>query len=122
MKFLPGMNISWKRVFNIILKMSHDTKTMDFQYKAVYDVLAINYRVCQWKIKESNLCTFSNEAVETQLHSLRECNKIHNIWLSVNSKIVQFFNQNTLSDYDVRLGTDNIEMCKIIFITERYII
>ena len=73
------MNINWNSVCNRIFKMSHDTKTMDFKYnKAVYDVLATNYWLCEWKIKESNLCTFCYEAVETQLHLFWECNKIHN--------------------------------------------
>ena len=113
MKLLPGMNINCKNVFKIIFKMSHDIKTMDFQYKAVYNVLATIY--CQWKIKKKNLCTFCNEAVGTQLHFFWECIKIHNILIMVKSKIAQ----NTPANYDALLRTCKIKMCKILFVTKR---
>ena len=54
-----------------------------FQYKILHRILSTNSLLFKWKLKETQLCNFCNEAKETILHLFWECNIVKSLWLEM---------------------------------------
>ena len=51
-----------------------------FQFRMVHRNIVTNKNLYDWKIKDTNLCTFCNEEVETHIHLFWECTFTAQIW------------------------------------------
>ena len=55
----------WGLIFSESFSLSKNNKLLCFQYKLIHRILALNPYLSKCKIKETELCSFSNEAKET---------------------------------------------------------
>jgi hypothetical protein len=60
----------WGLIFSESFSLSKNNKLSCFQYKLIHRVLALNPYLFKCKITETELCSFCNEAKETNKHIL----------------------------------------------------
>ena len=72
--------VNWAHIFKRLHMMSIDTKAREFQFKFVNDIIATNYWLCKWKIKDSDKCTFCNVQPELLEHLFWECRYVQELW------------------------------------------
>ena len=73
----------WKNIFLEIYQTSISTTLRAFQFKLLHQILATKRRLCLWKIKESDHCSFCKEEPETDLHLFVECPISVEFWSKV---------------------------------------
>ena len=66
--------------FNLIIKSTISPKHRAFQFKLLHRILVTNKMLNEWKLKDSNSCTFCNLEPETLYHMLWGCNKVQDLW------------------------------------------
>ena len=71
--------------------VTHNTYMRSFQYKILNNILYLNKKLHNFRIKPSPLCSFCNLYDQTPFHIFYECDRIKFLW----SELVQCF-QNTL--------------------------
>ena len=60
----------WGLIFSESFSISKTNKLWCFQYKLIHRIIALNLYLFKCKIKETELCSFRNEAKETYKHFL----------------------------------------------------
>ena len=70
-----------------------DTKTKDFQYRFVHDILINRYWLYKWKLKDNAKCTYCNADSETIEHMFWSCDKSQEFWASVASLLSESTDQ-----------------------------
>ena len=70
----------WIASFHRISKLSNCVKLRSFQYKLLLGTLITNVQLVHYKIKDTNLCTFCDNKIETLIHLFWDCPKIRPIW------------------------------------------
>ena len=113
-------NQTWGHVFEIV-HCSIDIKTRDFQYRFIHDILANNYWLKQWKIKDSAACAFCNGDDENIGHLFWYCNTIRHFWNMFNQKLRDKVEGLPLTMNIVFLGTTNKLLCTLVFMAKQYI-
>jgi hypothetical protein len=56
-------SICWKNIFKLANRTPLDTKTKEFQYRCLHDLLANKYWLHKWGIKQSASCTYCNNGI-----------------------------------------------------------
>ena len=75
--------IEWGLFFSESFSLSKNNKLSCFQYKLIHRVLALNPYLFKCKIKETELCSFCNEAKEAYKYLFWDCNVTKNFWFSI---------------------------------------
>jgi hypothetical protein len=97
----------WTLIYTNNNQVTKDTTIRNFQYKITHRILAVNYNLKIWKIKNTNICDKCDQ-VDTIEHYLVECPHTHRFWQqlfkwwSVNMNI--WFEINT---YEILFGIPN---------------
>ena len=95
---------NWNYLHSLTFRVTKNTKLQNFQFRLVHRILGTNSFLYKCKIKETELCTFCNEAKETFLHLFYECFCTKNIWLG----LIEFLNK---CGYEIQ----NISAKEVIF-------
>ena len=82
--------ININRVTNIV-------KYRSFQYRLLQRCIITNVRLYQWKIIDSNKCTFCNDSEESVKHLFFECDIVQELWRKVMLYIKRRFPQKIIN-------------------------
>ena len=82
--FPEGLTLEkWQSSFKMLYNSLKCTKTWIVQFKILHYITATRDKLFQWKIIESDICTFCNEEIETLPHLLVECEVIKIFWIDL---------------------------------------
>jgi hypothetical protein len=119
-KYINLPNNDWSIQYLNAQKIPIDTKTREFQFKFLHDILVNNFWLKKWNLVTSDKCTFCNTMTETTLHLFWECTYSQNFWVDFNR--IYAANFNTVVDINAFVcGSQNISLCTLIFMAKRYI-
>lgn len=119
-KYVKPTQLSKKEIFFICHRMVIDTKTKEFQYKFLNNILVNNHLLKKWKIKESDSCTFCKIHDETIDHLFWECPVIKDFWSDVTNYMEPRINMK-LNKEIIFYGIKDMLMCTIIFSAKKFI-
>ena len=123
-KYVDTENVDWKEIYIRANKAPRDTKTKEFQYKFLHDLLSNRYWLCKWNLSDNEFCTHcgnGNSNVETIQHMFWDCESMTNFWrqfedfLRLNGQSIR------LNKEKVFLGVSDTFVSKIIFTAKMYI-
>ena len=120
-KYLETQNIRWSDVY-CWANAPMDTKTKEFQYKFVNDILANNYWLHKWGIKDSAECTYCNEGeTESIRHMFWDCRNTQQFW-----QLFKEFYENKMASIDLTIelvfwGSPECMKSKLILAAKHYI-
>ncbi len=90
---VPTLSVKWKnllqtaiddetisKVLENIKVITLSTKLRSFLYRFIHFAIPTNTRLYEWKIVDSELCTFCNTEPETYIHLFWECQVAKQIW------------------------------------------
>lgn len=117
-----GNDISWKEVYVRAYRTPIDTKTKDFQYRFIHDLLSNKYWLHKWGIKDTAACYYCNNEEENIVHMFWSCPKTRQFWQELsefcqNRSIIQ---EDICID-DVFIGVNEDTLCTIIFVAKTFI-
>ena len=96
--------------FGHLYTITPATKYQVFQFKILHRILVTNEDLYKWKIKETDLCTFCQEEIETIVHLFLECEVIKQFWLQIEEWLYQINNTRIhIQPIEIILGKINIE-------------
>jgi hypothetical protein len=72
----------WKIIYTNSKHVTNDTTILNFQYKITHRLLACNYNLKTWKIKQTNTCNYCDK-IDTIEHHLIECETTETFWRQV---------------------------------------
>ena len=76
-----------------LYKISNYTKLRDFQYRLLQRALVTNIQLKEWKIVDSNLCTFCHSSPETIDHLMYSCTQVFPLWMEFKKDSVEKYNK-----------------------------
>lgn len=114
-------NMDWCEIYLRASKTPVDTKTKDFQYRFIQDLLSNKYWLCKWNLADSAICMYCNLHEETITHMFWDCNGVKQFWSDFENFWKMKGLQLTLSKENVFLGISDNFMCNMIFTAKRYI-
>lgn len=98
-----------------------DTKTKEFQYRCLQDILANKYWLHKWGIKHSPICTYCHKDIENIERMFWDCEITKHFWNTFEIFWRENVREVTLTKESVLLGTPEDMMCNtIIFSTKLY--
>ena len=101
-------------------------KLREFQYRLLHRNLITNKLLSQWRIKESDLCTFCNEEEESLFHLLWDCTFAFQAWQKLFNWLHDKTNVNiNFTIEEILFGnndSDNFKAYNTIFIVTKYCI
>lgn len=118
---LEEREVNWETVYRRMY-LSEDTKTREFQYKFLNDILATNFWLYKWKIKETDRCTFCNVECETIQHLFWECIHVKELWNSIQHWYKNISGKEITMNMDlVMLGSEDTLIHSIVMVTKQVI-
>ncbi len=115
------VDINWSEVYTRGNIVPIDTKTKDFQYKFIQDLLSNRYWLHKWKIVDSPICLYCKSEIETIEHMFWECSNIQEFWKGFHD----FWEKKGLwinaTKLNVFLGDSNNFVCTLIFSAKLFI-
>ena len=115
-----NINTDWSEVYMRPFMLVIDSKTIEFQYRFLHDVIVNHYWLFKWKLVESSCCTLCHNGEENIQHMFWGCVYVATFWHSFN----RIFKDNlgaSITMETVFLGIDNDLFCTIVFNAKRYI-
>ena len=86
--------IDYAMEHNRIYRTTNIAKYRSFQYRLLQRALVTNIQLKEWKIIDSEKCTFCGEVDETVIHLFVECTKTQTLWKEVKEYILERYNIN----------------------------
>ncbi len=94
--------------YNLAFHICPDSKSRYFQYKILHNILGLNVKLKQMKIKADDRCDFCHNCVETRVHLFFECSLVSLMWQEFEKWWYGKFNENIkLSARDIILGVES---------------
>jgi exonuclease III len=97
----------WELIYCNYKNLTSDTRILNLQFKIIHRLLACNFNLKIWKIKDSNQCSYCEE-IDTIEHYLVYCENTYNFWKMVfnwwANNLRVYFNINT---YEIVFGVPN---------------
>lgn len=112
--------IEWDSVYMNLFNCLIDTKTKEFQYKFLHDIIVNRYWLEKWKITDTNLCRLCMEQVENIDHMFWSCDYVKQFWKDLNQFIMDKLNI-IVQKEDVFLCTNNNVFNTIVVNAKRHI-
>ena len=76
--------INWSNIYCFKLKIIHEAKIREFNYKILLNILATNDNLYRWKIINSKYCIYcKGTVIHNEKHLLWECAHLKSIWQMV---------------------------------------
>lgn len=120
-KYIEDQPISWSEVYVRGNSIPIDTKTREFQYKFIQDVLANNYWLHKWGIKESAQCIYCKDGTENLQHMFWMCPITKRFWHFFEEFYANKIGHIELSIENVFLGVSDHRMYRLILAAKRYV-
>ncbi len=117
-------DIDWQEVYTKANTVPTDTKTKEFQFRFIHDLLANKYWLCKWHLSDSAICTHCNnvnENEETISHLFWDCSKIGIFWKEFEAFWETRGHFINIHKEDVFFGVDEHFMSGMIFTAKMYI-
>ena len=75
-------NLKWKKMYKMSIKLSIETKTREFKFKLLHNILYTNKQLHRMNPMRflSSKCTFCDEQDETYDHLFYKCNNCKCYW------------------------------------------
>lgn len=119
-KYTNFHNIDWSIHYVNAQKIPIDTKTREFQFKFLHDLLATNFWLKKWNLAATDECTFCKNTSETIIHLFWQCTFLEHFWADFNR--IYADQLNTVVDlHTIVCGSQNPLLCTLIFIAKRYV-
>jgi hypothetical protein len=119
-KYTNFNNTDWSIWYNTAQTIPIDTKTREFLFKFLHDILANNYWLHKWKLADTDQCTFCKTSRETTLHLFWHCEFSQSFWTDFNLLYAEQID--TVVDlHTVVCGSQNPLICTLISVAKRYI-
>ena len=113
-------DVSWSNIYTRPFDLLIDTRTIEFQYRCVHDLLVNNYWLSKWKIADSDLCRLCKAHSENIFHMFWECNLIQTFWSDCND-FCRKCNLQLITPVDVFLGNEDCLICTVILKAKHFI-
>ena len=81
----PDLSLAWKEIYSLPFVVTHDTKTREFQYKLLNNIVFTNEKLFRFKMIDSPLCAFCQTEVESPEHLFFHCNVTKSFWQLLSS-------------------------------------
>jgi len=113
-------SLGWENVYMYPFQFLTDSKSKEFQYKFLHDVVVNRYWLDKWKLVDTNLCRLCEQKIENIDHMFWSCVFVEKFWnnfndyMSIKLKI-------TVNMNDVFLGKNDIVTNTVIVNAKRYI-
>jgi hypothetical protein len=115
-------DIDWCQVYERANRIPMDTKTKDFQYRFIHDILSNKYWLHKWKVKESAECTYCNSESETIEHLFWSCDQSQLFWNGVANVLLETRGPTQFTMEDIFIGSKEDEnLSHIIFSAKRFL-
>ena len=86
--FKNELNIdTWIQSFQNIYQNTQFIELQHFHFKMMHQTLANNEDLYNWKLTDTNLCSFCHEQIETLCHIYLECEVTKHIWTELEDYI-----------------------------------
>ena len=109
----------WSVHYTVAQRIPIDTKTREFQFKFLHDLLANNYWLKKWNKAESDKCIFCGNSTENIRHLFWECVHTQTFWSDFNIKYGNMIGHINFST--VVCGSKEALACTLILMAKRYI-
>ena len=76
----PDLSLAWKEIYSLPFTVTQDTKTREFQYKLLNNIVFTNEKLFRFKMIDSPLCAFCQTEDESPEHLFFHCNKTKSFW------------------------------------------
>lgn len=124
-KYLENsQTIEWNEVYLRANQTTIDTKTKEFQYIFIHDLLSNHYWLHKWGVKDTDICQYCKTESENIVHMFWTCPTSTLFW----EEFSQFCDthlhelyRNILSMQDIFLGVDDKTVCTLIFLAKTFI-
>ncbi len=125
-KYFEHPDMEWSNVYLWANEIPLDTKTREFKYKFLNDLLANNYWLCKWGIRDSPHCTYCNNSnehteSETIVHMFWDCIVSQQFWQQFKNLYDNNFGDIDLTKELVFFGTSERVKFKLILAAKIYI-
>ncbi len=93
---VPTLSLKWQNLLQTVIDdetiskvlenikvITLSTKLRSFLYRLIHFAILTNTKLYEWKIVDSELCTFCNTEPETYIHLFWECQVARQIWKQV---------------------------------------
>jgi len=119
-KYIGDKNVDWSTVYMRPFKYIMDSRTAEFQYKFLHDILVNQYWLYKWNLTGSSICRLCKETDENIYHMFWECRHVISFWNSFDN-LFQSNMGSSLTCDSVFLGTESSLFCTVIFNAKRYL-
>ena len=75
----------WETAYKICFECLDDNIIKWFQYRVLNSILGTRSYLYRVKIGDSPLCGYCNNAEETIIHLMCDCNEVKTLWIDLNS-------------------------------------
>ena len=114
----------WKSIYRRANTYPTSTKTREFQYKFLHDILVNDYWLFKWKINESGLCKVCRHSLDNIKHVFWDCEHTTNFWQQFTIWWNSKYSKNDPVTLDVKtifFGSNNVILCEFLFLAKQYI-
>lgn len=118
-RYIDHHDIDWSLHYKNAQKIPIDTKTREFQFKFLHDILATNFWLKKWHLIDSDECTFCKTTSESIIHLFWDCIFVQTFWADFNRIYRDIIC--TVDLPTVVCGSSNPTLCTLILTAKRYI-
>ena len=76
----PELSTDWKQIYTLAFNVAQDTKSREFQYNILNNIVFTNDKLFRFKMIDSPLCAFCREEVESLEHLFCLCKVTKTFW------------------------------------------
>jgi len=113
-------NSEWQEVYTRPVRLIHDVRTREFQYRFIHDILINNYWLYKWKLVDSEICRWCKKGTENIYHVFWDCQVIKRFWKDLNEYCSKRDVQ-SVDEVSVFYGDENELLCCVIYAAKRYV-
>jgi hypothetical protein len=115
-----GGVIDWEEIYMYPFKFLVDSRTKEFQYKFLHDIIVNRYWLEKWKIIDTNLCRLCKKEQENLCHMFWSCIFVQQFWKDFNTYMSVKLNM-LVSKEEAFLGVANTVVNTILVNTKVFI-
>ena len=76
----PDLSPEWKDIYSLPFTVTQDTKTREFQYKLLNNIVFTTAKLFRFKMIDAPLCAFCQTDVESPEHLFFHCDVTKSFW------------------------------------------
>jgi hypothetical protein len=113
----------WEDIYLRGNQIPIDTKTKEFQYKFIHDILSNRYWLHKWGIVESPRCIYCDDEdnIENIKHMFWTCEQTTVFWNIFEQLYSDKIHPIQLDENMIFVGVEDIQLCSLIFAAKMYI-